>query len=98
FATIEKVRRSEWTGLRGHKAWDLALRGVEAAEVLGQEGAGLKLALRVLNHSRISLACGHAGLARAALDLAVRFAREREVGGEPLWRQQAISFPIVETH
>jgi butyryl-CoA dehydrogenase len=94
---IEVVRRSEWTGLRGHTAWDFVLDlEVSDAQRLGAEGEGLKLALEVLNHSRISLAAGHCGLARSALDLAERFARERQIGGRPLWENQAIGFAIVE--
>lgn len=95
---IEVVRRSEWIGLRGHKAWDFTLNDVKVSESqrLGKEGKGLNLALDVLNHSRISLAAGHCGLARSALELAKRFAAERKLGSTPLWRNQAISFAIVE--
>ena len=91
------VRRSEWIGLRGHKAWDFTL-DIEVAESqrLGNEGEGLKLALEVLNHSRISLAAGHCGLARSALQLAQRFAVERELDTGPLWKNQAVGFAIVE--
>jgi alkylation response protein AidB-like acyl-CoA dehydrogenase len=94
---IKVVRRSEWIGLRGHKAWDLELDfEVSEDQRLGEEGRGLNLALEVLNHSRISLAAGHCGLARSAVELAQRFATERQVGGRPLWQQQGIGFPIVE--
>ena len=91
------MRRSEWVGLRGHKAWDFTLDvEVPEAQRLGAEGQGLKLALEVLNHSRISLAAGHCGLARSALQLAQRFAIERELDGRPLWKNQAVGFAIVE--
>jgi alkylation response protein AidB-like acyl-CoA dehydrogenase len=94
---IDVVRRSEWIGLRGHKAWDFTLDvEVPESQRLGAEGQGLKLALEVLNHSRISLAAGHCGLARSALGLAQQFAIEREVGGRPLWKNQAVGFAIVE--
>ncbi len=94
---IDVVRRSEWIGLRGHKAWDFTF-DIEVAESqrLGADGQGLKLALEVLNHSRISLAAGHCGLARSALQLAQRFATEREAAGRPLWQQQAVGFAVVE--
>jgi alkylation response protein AidB-like acyl-CoA dehydrogenase len=94
---IEVQRRSEWIGLRGHKAWDFTL-DLEVAEGqrLGQDGNGLKLALEVLNHSRISLAAGHCGLARSALELTEQFAADRQVGGRPLWEKQGVGFPIVE--
>jgi len=97
FDGIEVVRRSEWTGLRGHQAWDLRIEGAAAKELLGAPGQGLHVALEVLNHTRISLACGHVGLAQSALDVAIAFAKDRQVGGRPLWKQQAIGFPLVET-
>jgi acyl-CoA dehydrogenase len=97
FDGIKVVRRSEWIGLRGHKAWDFELDlEVSEEQRLGTEGRGLNLALEVLNFSRISLAAGHCGLARSAVELAERFAAERQVGGRPLWQQQGVGFPIVE--
>ncbi len=94
---LEVTRRSEWIGLRGHKAWDFTFDfEVAESQRLGAVGAGLKLALEVLNHSRISLAAGHCGLARSSLQLAQRFATERQVAGGPLWQQQAVGFAIVE--
>jgi alkylation response protein AidB-like acyl-CoA dehydrogenase len=96
FDGVEVVRRSEWTGLRGHQAWDLRIEGAAAKERLGERGSGLRTALEVLNHTRISLSCGHIGLAQAALDVAIDFAKSREIGGRPLWKQQAIGFKLVE--
>lgn len=96
-AGIELLRRSEWSGLRGHTAWDFRFDiEVPVSARIGPEGAGLRIALNVLNHTRITLAAGHCGLAKAALDLATDFARNRTVGGRPLWVNQAISFAIVE--
>ena len=97
FEGIETQRRSEWIGLRGHKAWDFTVELEVASEQrLGSEGSGLKLALEVLNRSRISLAAGHCGLARSAIDLAETFAAERQVGGRALWQNQGVGFAIME--
>jgi alkylation response protein AidB-like acyl-CoA dehydrogenase len=96
FDGIAIQRRSEWTGLRGHNAWDLKIENARTNEIIGEEGGGLHIALEVLNHTRISLACGHVGLAQTALDVAVEFAKDRVVGGRALWKQQAIGFPLVE--
>jgi alkylation response protein AidB-like acyl-CoA dehydrogenase len=94
---IEVIRRSEWSGLRGHTAWDFSFDvEVPPSARIGAEGTGLRLALDVLNHTRITLAAGHCGLAGAALDLATDFAQTRTVGGRPLWENQAIGFAIVE--
>lgn len=96
FEGVEVLRRSEWTGLRGHTAWDLRLHGAPARERLGEAGGGLGIALSVLNHTRISLAFGHVGLAQSAMDFAVAFARERRIAGKPLWQHQAIGFALVD--
>lgn len=94
---IEVLRRSQWTGLRGVRTWDLEFDlEVPDSARLGAEGQGLRLGLEVLSRTRISLAAGHCGLARSALDLARRFASDREIGGRPLWHNQAIGFAIVE--
>jgi alkylation response protein AidB-like acyl-CoA dehydrogenase len=96
FHGVRVERRSEWTGLRGHKAWDLVLEGAEATDVIGEPGTGLRTALAVLNHTRISLACGHVGLAQASLDLARSFVQSRSAGGRPIWQHQAVGFALVE--
>jgi alkylation response protein AidB-like acyl-CoA dehydrogenase len=97
FEGVETQRRSEWIGLRGHKAWDFTIETeVGDDQRLGSEGGGLKVALEVLNRSRISLAAGHCGLARSAVDLAETFAAERQVGGRALWQNQGVGFAIME--
>jgi alkylation response protein AidB-like acyl-CoA dehydrogenase len=97
FEGVETQRRSEWIGLRGHKAWDFTIdTEVGDDRRLGSEGGGLKVALEVLNRSRISLAAGHCGLARSAIDLAETFAAERQVGGQALWQHQGVGFAIIE--
>ncbi|MEE2643585.1 MAG: acyl-CoA dehydrogenase family protein [Myxococcota bacterium] len=92
---VKLRRRSEWSGLRGHKAWELDL-DCYSTELIGAPDQGLKIALGVLNSTRTTLAAGHLGLAQSALDMAVRFAKEREVGGRPIFHNQAISFPLIE--
>jgi acyl-CoA dehydrogenase len=94
--TLDK--HCELSGLRGHRAYDLKLKdlNVPADNRIGQRGDGLRLALKVLNNTRISLAFGYVGLSRAALDAALKFAKERVVAKEPIIKNQGISFPIAE--
>ncbi len=91
-------RRCEAMGLRGHRSWEVDLEDVEVPSVnrIGGRGDGLRIAFKVLNTTRISLSFGYVGLARAALELAIDHARTRTVGGKPIGRQQAVSFPIAE--
>ena len=85
-------------GLRGHRSWEVDLEDVEVPFInrIGGRGEGLRIAFKVLNTTRISLAFGYVGLARAALDLAISHAKTRMVGGRPIGDQQAVSFPITE--
>ena len=89
------VRRNEWNGLRGHEAWEFDV-DLHTKNIVGQPGQGLNIALQVLNYTRTSLACGHIGLADTALDLAIQFAKQREVGGKAIYKNQSISFALVE--
>lgn len=90
------IRRSEWSGLRGHKAWEFSL-DTYTEELIGGPDQGLQIALGVLNSTRTTLACGHLGLAQTALDMAIRFSKEREVAGQAIYKNQGISFPLIET-
>jgi alkylation response protein AidB-like acyl-CoA dehydrogenase len=86
------------SGLRGHRAYELKLENLKVPfeNRIGEKGDGLKLALRVLSNTRISLSFGHIGLARAALEVAIKFAKERIIAGQPISKNQGISFPLAE--
>lgn len=83
-------------GLRGHRAFNILLDNMFVPEqnLLGKAGEGLRLALEILNTTRISLAAGFTGLAAAAFDAAVAFAKQRTVSGKPVIENQAIAFPL----
>lgn len=83
-------------GLRGHRSFNLILDNVKVPKENIIEKAGLRLALNVLNTTRISLSFGFIGLARHALEVAMKFAKDRIVRGEPIANHQAIRFPIAE--
>ena len=85
-------------GLKGHRAYNLAFENmrVPADNRIGKTGDGLRLALKVLSKTRISLAFGYVGLARAAFEAAVSFVKEREVAGKKLAEKQAIQFSLAE--
>ena len=86
------------SGLRGHRAYELKLENLKVPfeNRIGEKGDGLKLALRVLSNTRISLSFGHIGLARAAMEVAIKFANERIIAGKPIAKNQGISFPLAE--
>jgi alkylation response protein AidB-like acyl-CoA dehydrogenase len=80
-------------GLRGQATAELSFEGVRVPDSarLGAEDRGLGIALGALSRGRISVAAGAVGLAQAALDAAVGYAREREQFGKPI-----ASFQLVQ--
>ena len=69
---------------------------VPAANRLGDEGQGLKVALSALGAGRISIAACCVGLARAAMEHAVRYAAERRQFGRPIGDQEMIQALLAE--
>lgn len=71
---------------------------VPADRIVGQEGQGFRYLLESLNAERILVAYEAVGLGRAALDRAVRYAKERVVFGRPIGQNQGVQFPLAESH
>lgn len=69
---------------------------VPADHLLGREGEGYKIALSNLEAGRIGIAAQSVGMARAAMDAAVKYAREREAFGVPLTEHQAVAFRLAD--
>ena len=69
---------------------------VPAENLLGEEGNGLAVALQSLDGSRIGIAAQSLGLAENALELAVRYAKQREQFGRPIAEFQAVQFMIAD--
>ena len=69
---------------------------VPAHHLLGEEGAGFRIAMRTLDKSRAGIAACAVGIARAALEAAVQYAQERQTFGQPLAAHQAIQFMLAD--
>lgn len=69
---------------------------VPAANLLGEEGQGLKIALATLDHSRLGIGAQAIGIHQRALELAVAYAKERVQFGVPIAQHQAIQFKIAQ--
>ncbi len=63
---------------------------VPAANRLGEEGEGFKIAMSALDNGRYTVAAGATGLIQAALEASVRYAMERETFGEPIAKHQLV--------
>ena len=85
-------------GLNTSSTVELAFDGhrVAASQMLGAEGTGLKIALSTLDSGRIVVAAQAIGIARAALELAVSYARDRTAFGGSIARFQGVQFPVAE--
>ncbi len=69
---------------------------VSAANLLGKEGDGWKAAMGAFDHSRPVVAAMAVGLARAAMEHAARYAKERKTFGVPLAAHEGICFMIAD--
>ena len=88
------ARKEEKLGLKSSDTCQIVLEDVEVAEDmrLGPEGDGLRVALGNLEVGRINIAAVAVGIAQAAFDVALAYARDRETFGKPILEHQAVSF------
>ena len=69
---------------------------VPAANRLGEEGQGLKIALSGLEGGRIGIASQAVGMARAAFECALAYSKERRAFGVPIFEHQAVQFKLAD--
>src|ERR671918_124112 len=69
---------------------------VPAANRLGEEGEGYRIALSALAEGRISIAAACVGLARSGLEQAAAYLQQRRAFGGPLSEQQGLRFMLAE--
>ncbi len=69
---------------------------VPAANLIGEEGEGYKIALSALEGGRIGIAAQSVGMARSALEVAIAYAKERESFGTAIIHHQAVAFRLAD--
>lgn len=69
---------------------------IPADHLIGEEGEGYKIALSNLESGRIGIAAQCVGMARAAYEVALQYAKERESFGKPILEHQAIGFRLAD--
>jgi butyryl-CoA dehydrogenase len=69
---------------------------VPAENLLGNVGDGYRIALSNLEGGRIGIAAQSVGMARAALEAALRYAQERVAFGKPIFEHQAVNFRLAD--
>ena len=85
-------------GIHSSQTQELIFRDVRvpAANRLGDEGKGFKIAMMTLDGGRIGVAAQALGIAGAALENAVKYSKERVQFGKPISRNQGISFMLAD--
>jgi acyl-CoA dehydrogenase len=85
-------------GQRASDTAEIVFENVEvpAENLLGQEGQGFYIAMKVFDYSRPGVAAAAVGLQRRALEECVKYAREREAFGVPIYQHQAIGHKIAD--
>ena len=69
---------------------------IPAANLLGAEGEGFKIAMRILDRSRPGIGAQGLGLAQGATDYAVEYAKSRETMGKPIGQHQLIAGMLAD--
>jgi alkylation response protein AidB-like acyl-CoA dehydrogenase len=85
-------------GIRGSPTVELLFDNCEVPteNLLGHEGEGFKIAMKVLDQSRPGIAAQALGIAQGALDYSVTYLKERIAFGKPLAEQQGLQFMLAE--
>jgi alkylation response protein AidB-like acyl-CoA dehydrogenase len=89
------AREEDKMGLHSSSTADLTFDGTPV-ERLGEPGRGLHIALRTLDTGRIGIAAQALGIAQAALDVAVAYAKERQTFGVPIGAHGAIQQKLAD--
>jgi hypothetical protein len=91
-------RHEDKMGLRASSTVSLAFEDVRVPEsaMLGPLGRGFPIALSALDSGRVGIACQAIGIGTAALDAAIRYAKDRRAFGQPIGNNQAIRFMLAD--
>jgi butyryl-CoA dehydrogenase len=85
-------------GIRGSNQAELVFENlrIPKGNLLGDEGKGFKIAMLTLDGGRIGIASQALGIAQAALDESLKYAKEREQFGRPIGKFQAIQWMVAD--
>ncbi len=95
---VSAGRKEAKLGLRASYTGSLVLDDarIPADRLLGEEGQGFAIAMDFFEASRPQVGASAVGVARAAFEYAVDYAREREAFGKPLVAKQGVSFKLAD--
>jgi alkylation response protein AidB-like acyl-CoA dehydrogenase len=95
---LKRGKKEPKLGIRASATSELIFDNcrVPAANLLGREGDGFKIAMTVLDAGRIGIATQALGIAEAAYDAARQYAGQREAFGQPIGAFQGTGFKIAD--
>jgi alkylation response protein AidB-like acyl-CoA dehydrogenase len=95
---FEVARLEPKMGIRGSTTGELVFDQcrIPAANLLGGEGDGFKVAMRVLDRSRPGIAAQGLGIAQGATDYALEYAKTRETMGKPIAQHQLVAAMLAD--
>ena len=85
-------------GIRGSDTHSLMFTDVKVPKEnrIGEDGFGFKFAMKTLSGGRIGIAAQALGIASGALELSLKYAKERKSFGKPIYEHQAIAFKLAD--
>lgn len=91
-------KKEDKMGIRASDTHSLMFTDVKVPKEnrIGADGFGFKFAMSTLNGGRIGIAAQALGIAAGALELSIKYARERKTFGKPIFEHQAIQFKLAE--
>ena len=95
---FEVTRLEPKMGISGSTTGELAFDGcrIPAGNLLGAEGEGFRIAMRILDRSRPGVAAQALGIAQGATDYALEYAKTRETMGKPIAEHQLIQAKLAD--
>jgi alkylation response protein AidB-like acyl-CoA dehydrogenase len=95
---VEFGRKEDKMGIRGSPTREVILTDarIPADRLIGEEGSGFGYAMTTLDYSRPAIAAQALGIAQGALDVASRYATERQQFGKPVAEFQGVSFMLAD--
>jgi butyryl-CoA dehydrogenase len=85
-------------GIRGSSTAELVFENcqIPTANLLGEQGRGLRIALEAIDSSRVTVAAQALGIAQAAFDDSLAYAKERQQFGQPIANFQAVQWMLAD--
>ncbi|MCC5945439.1 MAG: acyl-CoA dehydrogenase [Bernardetiaceae bacterium] len=91
-------KKEDKMGIRGSDTHSLMFTDVKVPKEnrIGEDGFGFKFAMNTLNGGRIGIAAQALGIASGAMELAIKYSKERKAFGQEIHKHQAIAFKLAD--